>query len=488
MIEAALFILTLGALLFHTGQLSLFSVCIVSLFFGAGFFLWVPSRRGCVAAALIVIVCFMGALAVWSREETVPPAVFGSRTFEARVVSTNRTLDRTVIVVQDTHYAVRIQVTLYAPLDVLPGDTIRIKGLVERPEDFLTDNGRLFEYSDYLHSKGIVAVARGGEVTLLQTGGFGLARAATRIRYACADIVTRFVSFPNDGIVSGMLLGYQGGVPQDVDDLFRATGVLHVLVLSGYNIMLLAGFLGLVLQQVPHRARILLTFFAIVLLVLISGTGVASVRAGVMGSIALMATLALESYNPLRALAVSYIIFFFWSPTAIFSDPGFHLSFLATLCMITVIPKVERVFSRIPQTSPFNLREIVMLSLVMPLCMLPYLMYFSGEAPLAAVPANIVLAVATPVIMVLGIVVLGVSFIPSIAYMVGSLLSLVVTTVVQLLELLARLPHYNTPTLRWWGVVVVYGALFVLLFYKEGARFIARVRKMLLLRPSSYSQ
>lgn len=406
MVEIAVCFITIGAVVFHVLGLSFFHIVLVSIFFGLCVWCWAPNKRGMVAGIAIIVFCVTGALVVWSRQAVVNPEMFGERVIEATVLSINRDLDRTSVVVRDELYNKRIQITVYQTLLLLPGDTVNIKGVVERPEDFVTDTGRLFEYKKYLESKAIVAVMYKSDVTLVRIGSFSIERFATQTRYVLVEVFTRFVSFPTDGITAGMLLGYQGGIPKETEELFRTTGVLHVLVLSGYNITLLAGCIGAMLRGVPTRLRTVLIFFAIVFLVLVSGAGVASIRAGVMGSIALLATLSLQQYNAFRAIFISFLVFFFWSPTTLFYDPGFHLSFLATLCMITVIPKVESVFFFIPKTKMLNVRELTMLAVLMPIFMLPYLMYFAGTVPLSAVPANILFGVATPVVMLLGSTVL----------------------------------------------------------------------------------
>jgi predicted membrane metal-binding protein len=145
-----------------------------------------------------------------------------------------------------------------------------------------------------------------------------------------------------------------------------------------------------------------------VLIVLISGAGVAAVRAGIMGTIALSAGLLRRSYLPLRALTISLLFFFFTNPIIIFADPGFHLSVLATIFMILVVPKIETLFLFVSEK--FNSRELVILALCVPLFMLPYTMYFSGLVPMASPFANILMAITTPFFMLAGASILAVTW------------------------------------------------------------------------------
>jgi len=448
--------------------------------------MYFPYKKSCTLIALLCTLCFTGAILFVTQESVTPSEVFGKRSFVAQVVSVERELTSTKILIKDSVYIKKIQVTLYNQSSVLPGDTVKVSGIIEEPQDFVTDTGRLFEYRNYLKSKHIVAVGRNVEIELLQKGGWSITRSATIARQWIVERLATYVSFPFDGIAAGMVFGYQGGIPKGIEELFRTTGVLHTLVLSGYNITLLGGFLGLLLQRIPQRVRIGLTFVAISFLILMSGAGVASIRAGVMGSIGLLSILTLRQYNAIRALSVSYLLFFVWSPSSVFIDPGFHLSFLATFCMISVVPKIEKMFYFIPKTPYINIRELVTLAVVLPVFILPYTMYFSGVAPLSSFVANIVLGVVTPIIMIVTPLVIAFSWFAPLASLIGMILATLLDVTVQLLKMFDRLPKYNTPELTSWSVVGIYCVVIIFLFKKELKVFIERLRSSLLLQTNSF--
>jgi predicted membrane metal-binding protein len=228
-------------------------------------------------------------------------------------------------------------------------------------------------------------------------------------------------------------------------------------------------FLSIILRTLPFKMRSFLTALAIILLVVISGTGVAAVRAGIMGMITLLAGLTKRSYMPFRALTLSILFFFFKSPETIFTDPGFALSVLATIFMVIVLPKIESLFYFLP--SRFNIRELGILAICVPLFMLPYTMYFSGLVPLASPFANIIMAVTTPFFMLAGTMVLAVSWCSPFGQLVGITTSFVGNIVLKILELLNKLPQLNTPPLAWWGVLVCYCIFFISVFRSELTQF-----------------
>jgi competence protein ComEC len=366
-------------------------------------------------------------------------------------------------------------VTLRDKPSFLPGDTVSVRGTVELPEDFVTDTGRTFDYDQYLSSKGIDAVVNRAVVVKVESGDTSFSRVATTIRFWIAGILGSYIVFPVDGIVAGMLVGFQGGIPSSLSYIFRNTGTLHTLVLSGYNITVLAGFLGLVLRRVPFRLRTVLIGIGIVTLVLVSGAGVAAVRAGIMGCLALVASMTLQNYNVLRALFLSALLFFFVSPTTIFVDPGFHLSFLATLFIITVLPILTKKLTWIP-VGNINLRELLILAVGLPIFMLPYMMYFSGLFPLVSPLANIFLVPVIPILMLGGLGVTVFSFVPFLSSILGIITGFIGTIAITVLTFFATLPQWQTPPLPGWCVVFFYVVLYGVLFRKETVTYSAHLR------------
>lgn len=468
--------LIIGATLYNIINVSLLSICFVSVLWGALFILIFKNKRSAVLGAALGLTVILGALRFWLIPQYQIP--LGNQAFTGTVKSVDERLDKTLLKVRADDSDVDIQVTLRDKQKLLPGDEVSVRGKVELPEDFQTDSGRTFDYDQYLSSKGIEAVMGFGQVVKLENGKFSFSRVSTVIRFWIAGVLGTYIAFPVDGIVAGMLVGFQGGIPKYLSDIFRYTGTLHTLVLSGYNITVLAGFLGLLFRRLPYRIKTILIGLGIISLVVISGAGVAAVRAGIMGSIALVAGMSFQNYNVFRALLLSFLFFFFTSPRTIFVDPGFHLSFLATVFIILLLPILNEKLSFIPVYKKLNLRELLILAIGLPLFMLPYTMYFSGLFPVASPVANIFLVPIIPVLMLGGLVVVVSSFIPFLANFVGTITSFVGTFSIKVLTILNTLPKWQTPPLSGWGVSIFYAVLFVLIFRKTIARYFEQLRNI----------
>ena len=474
-----------GAALFHSGSFSLLDIGFIALLWGVLFCFLSRTKKGLVLGVAMACTVMLGALRMWMIPvhevslglPTSGVGRLGNQAFTGTVKSVDERLDKTLLAVKIDSSDFVVQVTLRDKPTLLPGDKVSVRGKVELPEDFVTDTGRTFEYEQYLASRGVDAVVNRGQVVKLESGHISFSRVATTIRFWIAGVLGSYIVFPVDGIVAGMLVGFQGGIPSYLSDIFRYTGTLHTLVLSGYNITVLAGFLGLVLRRVPFRLRTLMIGVGIVTLVLISGAGVAAVRAGIMGTLALLASMTLQNYNVLRALFLSALLFFFIRPLTLFVDPGFHLSFLATLFIITLLPILDKKIHWIPK-GKINLRELLILAVGLPIFMLPYMMYFSGLFPLVSPVANIFLVPIIPVLMLGGLCVTVFSFIPFLASVLGVVTGFIGTITITVLTFFATLPQWQTPALSGWCVVLFYILLYGMIFRKEIFIYLAHLRSV----------
>lgn len=467
--------LILGATLYSILHVSLLYIGLISLFCCVIFCLVFRNKRAIVLGLALGATFMLGALRMWMIPVYEIP--LGNQALTGVIKNVDERLDKTLLKIMVDESNTDIQVTIREKQKLLPGDRVSFRGKVELPEDFVTDTGRTFDYDQYLASKGIEAVIGFGQVNKIESGKTSLTRESAVVRSWIAEKLGFYISFPVDGIVAGMLVGFQGGIPKYLSDIFRETGTLHTLVLSGYNITVLAGFIGLLFRRVPFKIKTLVIFCGIVSLVLISGAGVAAVRAGIMGSIALLAGMSLQNYNVFRALLLAFLFFFFTSPQTIFVDPGFHLSFLATFFIINFLPMLNEKITWLPVYKNVNVRELVVLACGLPFFMLPYLMYFSGLFPLVSPIANIFLVPIIPILMLGGLTTLVFSFIPFLASLFGAITSFVGAFSIKILTLLSTLPQWQTPALSGWGVTLFYVLFLGIIFRKEIKIYAVLLRK-----------
>ncbi len=147
-------------------------------------------------------------------------------------------------------------------------------------------------------------------------------------------LVRSYFHEPYASLVNGILLGRQLFVSDVFYTQLKHVGLIHIVVLSGQNIAILANMsLSVLVPLVGRRRASLGTIFIIVVFVLFVGVEPPVVRASIMGTIALVGLLLGRKTVALWCLVLGGIVMVLVRPDWIQSI-SFQLSFGATLGII----------------------------------------------------------------------------------------------------------------------------------------------------------
>lgn len=358
-------------------------------------------------------------------------------------------------------YADRYQAVRY-------GDAVTLQGEVARPESFTTDLGRTFNYPGYLAAKGVTHVMYYPTMSIV---GARDGNVFFEYLYAAKDAfrahVQTAIVAPQSALGEGLLLGVGGVLGTYWETIFRQVGIIHIVVLSGYNVMLVILFVQYVLSYVlPYRARIVFGFVAIIAFAVLVGLSATVVRASVMASLLLLLQFSGNVYNVLRGLFLAGALMLLWNPLLLLYDPGFQLSFLATFGLILCAPYIERWVRFVP--SVLSVREFLVATLATQLFVLPFLLYQIGEFSVVAVIVNVLVLPMVPLAMLLTFFAGLAGFIaPSLALVFGALAQLSLTYILRVAELFSAVPFasFAVPAFPLWVVFVSYGLLGYFLYY-----------------------
>lgn len=273
-------------------------------------------------------------------------------------------------------------------------DRITLRGRLEAPERFETDTGRVFDYSGYLRAHGISARMQNAVLVKAREGGRSLQGALFGFKHSFEAALGRSIAEPRAALLGGIVLGEKRGLPDELMQAFVTSGLVHVVVLSGYNISIVALVVFSVFGFLPRRLGLLCGVVAMVMFVLLVGAGATAVRALLMGLIGVLAQFLRRPQLAMRALAVAASAMLFWNPF-VWQDPSFVLSVVATFGLITLSPAVERRLQWIPEWKPLSVRSIASSTVAVQIFILPALLYYTGILSLVSLPANIV---ALPVV------------------------------------------------------------------------------------------
>ncbi|MCM8565822.1 DNA internalization-related competence protein ComEC/Rec2 [Thauera linaloolentis] len=232
----------------------------------------------------------------------------------------------------------RARGTTQAPPVVKPGERWRFTVRLKRPHGFHNPGG--FDYEAWLLERGLRATGyvRGG-AQRLDADAAGPMDVVHRLRDAVRE---RFAAVLGDapyaGILVALVIGEQRGIPPGQWEVFRRTGVAHLVAISGMHITLAAaiagGSLGWIWRRIPglvlrcpvRRAQALAAVLAGTGYALLAGLGIPVQRALIMLFVVAVALYRGRFILPSRVLALALLAVLVLDPWACLSA-GFWLSF-----------------------------------------------------------------------------------------------------------------------------------------------------------------
>lgn len=275
------------------------------------------------------------------------------------------------------------------------GERVRVRGLLVEPQPFETAGGRIFDYPAYLRVRGISAVMPHASLQDSEPGDWSVQGWLYALKHSFESSIERVFPEPDGSLLEGILLGERRGLPQDLSDAFIRSSLIHVVVLSGYNISIISTAVLSLLGFLSTGAALGTGAVLMVLFALLTGAGAATVRALIMALIAVLARYLGRPTAALRALAVAAAGMALWNPLSLVADPSFILSVLATFGLITLSPAIESRLGFLPNFKRFESRSIAASTIAVQIYVLPALLYFTGIFSVVALPANLL---ALPVV------------------------------------------------------------------------------------------
>jgi competence protein ComEC len=250
-----------------------------------------------------------------------------------------------------------------------------------------------FDERTWLRRRGIHVVVEAREWRMAGRRG-GLGGYADRVRGWLVGSIAPGLGGERRAVLEGIVLGEDEGLSDELRTSFRASGLYHLLAVSGQNVVFIAvGVLGLAwLLGVPRWLGELGALAGIASYVLAVGAQASVVRAGIAGALGSLAWLSARQRDRWHFLLVGALILLAWNPYTLF-DAGFQLSFAAVAAIFVAVPRLERTFEGYPV--PRVLADAVAVSLACGLATAPILWFQFGRIPVYSVPAN---ALAAPVV------------------------------------------------------------------------------------------
>lgn len=384
-----------------------------------------------------------------------------------------------------------VRVTLPTTADAPTyGDTIRVRCLFRQPEHL----------RDRLTVSGTCAAFRPGDLRVLaRSGGSPTIRAILRIHRALVARVDQLLPEPAAGIIAGMVLGVRRSLDGDLLDAFRRTGVIHILVVSGFHMT----FIGLRFRRwllslglLPRSMTAWVALAILAMYVVMVGLQPSAVRGALVVVAILAADLLGRVGNPVRALLLIATAMVAVHPHTLGFDLGFQLSFAAAAALILLTPILDvwlraverRTIEWLPKSPRIpeivmthigwmrawgeELRDLLAASIAASLATAPLLIGAFGTITPISPLVNIPVLLLVPLLMGFGVGLIIVAFVvPPFAIAIAWALGVLVSALTAIVLWAQRLPGAGSLVGQadWWFVLglEVLLAIAVLTWYRR---------------------
>jgi competence protein ComEC len=286
------------------------------------------------------------------------------------------------------------------------GDGINFSGKLEKPKNFITDQGKVFDYVNYLRKDGIFYVMNYGNIEVISLGhGNKIKSALFSVKEKFLEKMNLAIQAPENLLMGGLILGEKSSFSAALRASFVNTGTIHIVALSGYNVTIVAEWIMKLFKQVSFVSQsfgIGIGILTIFLFIIMTGGSSTAIRAGVMATLALIARATGRNYDIARALLLAGVFMILINPFVLVYDVSFQLSFIATVAVIFFAPRIEKYFMWV--TDSFQFRDIVSVTCAAYIFVAPFVLYEMGNFSLVALPANILILPFIPFTMLLGFI------------------------------------------------------------------------------------
>ena len=287
----------------------------------------------------------------------------------------------------------RIQTTIYGRQPPHYGDRLILTGRLEEPARF-----EQFDYRTYLSDQGISGVLQSARLVRVVAGaGDPFHTVLFGLRHAVVGTVDRILPEPQAALLLGVVFGYRAALPPALQQQMINSGLIHIVVISGLKVSLLARIIQRAAGRILPRAAPGIALGAMVVYALLAGASAAALRAAAMGGLVVLAGAIRRDTHVFASMALTGAVMLGLKP-ALAHDVSFQLSFAGTLGIATLTDPIAHRLQWIPPL----LRDPFAATIAAEAATWPLMLADFHQVSLVAPLANALVLPLLPLIMVLG--------------------------------------------------------------------------------------
>lgn len=275
-----------------------------------------------------------------------------------------------------------------------------------------------------------------------------LAESLWQLKRKCSELLELYFSEENASVLKTMLLGEKGELDREVKELYGQAGIAHILAISGLHLSFIGMGLYRILRKllVPGIPAAVMSMLVIYLYGMMTGVSTSSLRAIIMFSFHMTATMLGRTYDMLTALAAAAMLLLIEQPLYIYHS-GFWFSFLAVLGIGLLYPvllgkeeKEQKLYLPVYQAKINSLmlrqKQALLSCISVSAATFPVYLTFYYEFPLYSIFLNILVLPFMSLLMISGFLVMLLGRMMPLA---AQAIAFAGTGVLQLYEKLCRL-------------------------------------------------
>lgn len=384
------------------------------------------------------------------------------------------------------------------PTQFKAGDLLAVRTLLGKPHGFR--NPGVFYYPRYLAMSDIWVTGKirsrlhVAKVNVPFSLFDKLYYLPEQMRTTISRILDQSLSLQHAALYKAILIGDRSSVDKNTLELFKTTGCMHILAISGLHMGIISGFLFFIVHWLLRQSEWVILHFPvkktaamlclppIFLYTFIAGSNTPVVRSFIMSAIVIVALCTNRRKSAFPLLSLAALIILIMDPRSLFSA-SFQLSFAAVTAICITIPFVSQNLSQ--KTSQNNHKILIrrlsiwlisafIISVSATIGTLPILLYHFNRISTIGPLANIIIE---PLICLWGLLLgfIAIPFIwisPPMASLIFKLGSFCFYPAVYILKIFSNLPYASvylpTPSR---SLLLIYILSFSLLFYSGKTRF-----------------
>jgi competence protein ComEC len=302
-------------------------------------------------------------------------------------------VDHVVTGAEQTRVAFRIEATFYGMTPVKYGDLVLLTGEIQQPPRF-----DQFDYRAYLAEQGIAGVIPGARlVRVTSHGGDPLHSTLLGIRHAVVETVDRALPEPQAALLLGVVFGYRAALPPTLQQQMIASGLIHIVVISGLKVSLLARIIQQAVGRFAPTAAPLIAAGAMAGYALLAGASAAALRAAAMGIVVVIAGRLHRDSHVFVSLALTGAVMLGLKPD-LAGDVSFQLSFAGTMGIAAMTDRIATWVAWLPAV----LRDPFAATIAAEAATWPLMLANFHQLSLIGPIANALVLPLLPVVMVAG--------------------------------------------------------------------------------------